>query len=139
VTDDLGQARRQFAEGERIRLCFTVAAREITPPLHAAFQVVDRHNRALYGRSTIHQESAGLVLRPGERATFELKIPGAFGAGEYLVDVALGWGDRGDGAFTHQCHRVGGITSLSITRITLNARFLGPIDLQAELDWRNEP
>jgi lipopolysaccharide transport system ATP-binding protein len=139
VTDENDQPRRQFAEGDPIRLRLTVVAHENMPVLHAAFQVVDRHNRALYGRSTIHQELAGLALRSGERATLELRLPGAFGAGEYLVDVALGWGDRGDGAFTHQCHRVGGITSLAISRLTPKPQFLGPVDLQAELVWRTEP
>jgi lipopolysaccharide transport system ATP-binding protein len=135
VFDASGATRRQFAEGEPIRLRLDVVARTEIPPLHAAFQIVDRHNRALYGQSTIHRESAGLTLRPGEHASLELTMPGSFGAGEYLVDVALGWGDRGDGAFTHQCHRVGGITSLSIGRVNPRPRFLGPIDLQAEVSW----
>ena len=60
------------------------------------------------------------------------------GAGEYLIDVALGWGDRGDGAFTHQCHRIGGIAAISIGRITPRPRFLGPVDLQGTLGWRTE-
>jgi lipopolysaccharide transport system ATP-binding protein len=136
IGDESGQARNAFAEGETIQLRFEVAARTETPPLHAAFQIVDRHNRALYGVSTIHRESGGIALASGMTAMLTLKLPGALGAGEYLVDVAIGWGDRGDGAFTHQCHRVGGITALSIGRISPRPRFLGPIDLQAQLEWQ---
>lgn len=138
VADDSGRLRRQFAEGEGIHISLQIVSHQPTPALHAAFQIVDRHNRALYGRSTIHQESPGLALDTGGRATLELRIPGSFGAGEYLIDVALGWGDRGDGAFTHQCHRIGGITSISVSRLTPKPRFLGPIDLQTEMIWRNE-
>ena len=138
VLDDQDQARRHFAEGETIRLRLHVAGRSPVPLLHGAFQIVDRHNRALYGLSTIHRESAGLKLNAHGNAVLELEIPGQLGAGEYLIDVALGWGDLGDGAFTHQCHRIGGIAAISIGRITPRPRFLGPVDLQGTLGWRTE-
>ncbi len=139
VRDERGQSRRSFAEGEAIFLRFEVRARSATPPLHAAFQIVDRHNRALYGLSTIHRESSGLQLDPGGSAVLILNLPGLLGAGEYLVDVAIGWGDRGDGAFLHLCHRVGGITALSIGRVSPQPRFLGPINLDAGLEWNSQP
>jgi lipopolysaccharide transport system ATP-binding protein len=135
ISDDRGKARRSFAEGELIRVRLRVRARSDVPVLHGAFQIVDRHNRALYGLSTIHRESAGLRLSSQGDATLELEIPGQLGPGEYLIDVALGWGDRGDGAFTHQCHRIGGIAAIVIGRITPQARFLGPVDLQGTLEW----
>lgn len=138
VVDEDGHARRSFAEGELIRVRLHVRAQSDVPVLHGAFQIVDRHNRALYGLSTIHRESAGLQLNAHGNAVLELEIPGQLGAGEYLIDVALGWGDRGDGAFTHQCHRIGGIAAISIGRITPRPRFLGPVDLQGTLDWRTE-
>jgi hypothetical protein len=137
VYDGAGHARRHFAEGEQIRIRLRVLARDHVPVLHAAFQIMDRHNRALYGVSTVHRESAGLDLSPGTAAHLELEIPGRLGAGEYLLDVALGWGDRGDGAFRHHCHRVGGIASLSVGRVAPRAQFLGPVDLEAKLEWRN--
>jgi lipopolysaccharide transport system ATP-binding protein len=136
VTGEDGGARRQFAEGESISLRFVVVARTAVPPLHAAFQIVDRHNRALYGLSSIHDGRLGLTLAVGASAVLELKLPGKLGAGEYLIDVALGWGDRGDGAFTHQCHRIGGIAALSISRVSPRPDFLGPINLGAAMDWR---
>lgn len=136
ILDDRGQPRRHFGEGEVIQLKLHVRARELVPVLHAAFQIVDRHNRALYGMSSMHQEAIGLNVSPGGQAELNLEIPGRLGAGEYLIDVALGWGDRGDGAFTHQCHRVGGIASISIGRITPRPRFLGPVDLNAKMSWR---
>jgi len=139
VYDEAGQATRHFAEGEGIRLRLHVHAREAVPVLHAAFQLVDRHNRALYGISTTHRESLGLALDAGAEAILEIELPGKLGAGEYLVDVALGWGDRGDGAFTHHCHRIGGIASLSIGRIALRPQFLGPVDLAAGLAWLPAP
>ena len=138
VGDENGHARRSFAEGELIRVRLHVRAQSDVPILHGAFQIVDRHNRALYGLSTIHRESAGLQLNAHGNAILELEIPGQLGAGEYLIDVALGWGDRGDGAFTHQCHRIGGIAAISIGRITPRPRFLGPVDLQGTLGWRTE-
>lgn len=137
VLDDRGDPRRHFGEGETIRLRLEVRSQHALPVLHAAFQVVDRHNRALYGMSTVHQESAGLSLTPGVDAQLEIELPGRLGAGEYLIDVAIGWGDRGDGAFTHQCHRIGGIASISIGRVTPRPRFLGPVDLNASLNWRS--
>lgn len=136
VWDEAGQARRHFAEGESIRFRLHVRARDRVPGLHGAFQIVDRHNRALYGMSTVHREAAALELAPGAEAFLEFELAGRLGAGEYLVDVALGWGDRGDGAFTHQCHRIGGIASLSIGRVTARPLFLGPVDLGASLGWQ---
>lgn len=135
VLDDVGASRRQFAEGERITLRFHVRAKESVPVVHGALQIVDRHNRALYGVSTLHQEIASLELAAGATGLLEATVPGKLGAGEYLLDVALGWGDRGDGAFIHQCHRIGGIASLTIGKVTPKPRFLGPVDLQATLSW----
>lgn len=137
VLDDQGQSRRDFGEGEVIRVQLPVQAKEAVPVLHAAFQIVDRHNRALYGISTLHQEAEGIALAAGAETVLEIEIPGRLGAGEYLVDVALGWGDRGDGAFTHHCHRLGGVASIVIGRVSPKAQFLGPVDLQAGLGWRN--
>lgn len=137
VSDDTGRARRHFAEGEGIRVRLHVHAREAVPVLHAAFQIVDRHNRALYGISTQHREEAGRSLAAGAQTALDIEIPGQLGAGDYLIDVALGWGDRGDGAFMHHCHRIGGIASLSIGRVTPRAQFLGPVDLGADLMWRD--
>ncbi len=141
VWDESGQARRHFAEGESIRFRLRIRARDRVPALHGAFQIVDRHNRALYGMSTVHREAAALELAPGAEALLEFELSGRLGAGEYLIDVALGWGDRGDGAFTHQCHRIGGIASISIGRVTARPQFLGPVDLGASLSWqpKSEP
>lgn len=135
LADDKDQPRAQFAEGEPIRVRLQVQARVAVPVLHAAFQIVDRHNRALYGLSTLHRSLEGLRLDAGSPATLVIELPGQLGAGEYLLDVALGWGDRGDGAFTHHCHRVGSIATFSIGRVSPSAQFLGPVDLQARLDW----
>lgn len=135
VFDDTDQNRRQFAEGESFRIRIHVHARETVPVLHGAFQIVDRHNRALYGVSTLHGEHPGLALSAGDKALLEIELPGRLGPGDYLVDVALGWGDRGDGAFAYQCHRVGGIAALSIGRVGLKPRFLGPADLGGRVTW----
>jgi hypothetical protein len=139
VYDSTQKPRRHFAEGEDIAVQLTVRGRVFVPELHAAFQIVDRHNRALYGVSTLHQESSGKPLQPGETSMLQIELPGRLGAGEYLIDVALGWGDRGDGAFTHQSHRVGGIAAISVGRVTTKPRFLGPVDLAATLDWASAP
>jgi lipopolysaccharide transport system ATP-binding protein len=136
ILDTDARSRRHFGEGEPIQLRLHIRAHVAVPVMHAAFQIVDRHNRALYGRSTLHQESPALHLASGETSILDIRLPGRLGAGEYLLDVALGWGDRGDGAFTHQCHRIGGIASISIGRITPKPRFLGPVDLEAELTWQ---
>ena len=138
VTDEHGASRRQFAEGESFVVRLYVHARDAVPVLHGAVQIVDRHNRALYGVSTVHQEREGLELAAGARPILEANFPGRLGPGEYLLDAALGWGDRGDGAFAHQCHRVGGIAAVVIGKITPKPRFLGPVDLQATLNWNGE-
>ncbi|HWA87470.1 MAG TPA: ABC transporter ATP-binding protein [Opitutus sp.] len=138
VSDEEGALRRQFAEGESFQVRLHVHARDAVPVLHGAIQIVDRHNRALYGVSTVHQEMEGLELAAGGAGVLEAKFPGRLGPGEYLLDVALGWGDRGDGAFSHQCHRVGGIAAVVIEKVTPKPRFLGPVDLQATLSWSDE-
>lgn len=135
VFDETGKPRREFAEGEPIRIRLHVQARHAVPALHGAFQIVDRHNRALYGMSTLHRETAPQSVDAGQSIALDVTFPGRLGAGEYLVDAALGWGDRGDGAFSHQCHRVGGIATIAVGRITPRPRFLGPVDLDAELTW----
>ena len=139
ILNERDEFRRSFAEGELIKVRLHVRAKSAVPVLHGAFQIVDRHNRALYGLSTIHRESSGLALAANETAVLEIEVPGQLGAGEYLIDVALGWGDRGDGAFTHQCHRVGGIASIAVGRLSPRPRFLGPIDLQGRLGWSENP
>lgn len=139
ILDGEGAVRRQFAEGEEITIRLYVRTRKAVPALHGALQIVDRHNRALYGVSTLHQEIPPLELDAGSAAILEAKIPARIGPGEYLLDVALGWGDRGDGAFVHQCHRIGGIASLAIASVTPRRRFLGPVDLQATLAWKSGP
>jgi lipopolysaccharide transport system ATP-binding protein len=139
IIDESGASRRHFGEGEPFQIVLRVHAKSAVPLLHAAFQLVDRHRRALYGRSTLHAETPPLALDAGGIAALEVRVPGRLGAGEYLLDVALGWGDRGDGAFTHQCHRVGGIASIAITRVRAQANFLGPVDLAAELQWAERP
>lgn len=135
VTDETGESRRHFGEGEGIRVRLTVISHEAVPSLHAAFQIVDRHSRALYGVSTLHQEAEGMALAAGAQTVLEIEIPGRLGAGEYLIDVALGWGDRGDGAFTHHAHRLGGVASISVGRVTPRATFLGPVNLEARIGW----
>jgi lipopolysaccharide transport system ATP-binding protein len=137
ISDDSGQLRREFGEGESIRIQLTVHAREGVPALQAAFQIVDRHNRALYGVSTLHHEIPPIALAAGAETVLAIEIPGRLGAGDYLIDVALGWGDRGDGAFTHHCHRLGGVASIAIGRTDPKPRFLGPVDLEATLSWRS--
>lgn len=135
VLDDTGQPRRHFAEGEAFTIRLHLEARQEVPLVHGAFQIVDRHSRALYGLSTLHREFAGLSLAAGTGAILQIEIPGRLGPGEYVLDAALGWGDRGDGAFSHQCHRVGAIAALSIARVSPKPRFLGPVDLDASLEW----
>jgi lipopolysaccharide transport system ATP-binding protein len=137
VLNENGLPSRHFGEGEPIQVRLHISAKVSIAVLHGAFQVVDRHNRTLYGKSTVHQELAPFAVSAGSRSVLEIQLPGRLGAGEYLLDVALGWGDRGDGAFTHQCHRVGGIAAISIGRVTPKPRFLGPVDLRAELTWEN--
>lgn len=138
IRDERGELRRSFAEGELIKVRLYVRARIDVPVLHGAFQIVDRHNRALYGLSTIHREAVSLSLMASETTVLELEVSGQLGAGDYLLDVALGWGDRGDGAFTHQCHRIGGIAAISIGRTAPRPRFLGPIDLQGRIGWQGQ-
>ena len=56
------------------------------------------------------------------------------GAGEYLVDGALGWGDRGDGAPEHLLHRVAGIATFSVRHPGVRPAFFGLADLKANFE-----
>lgn len=135
VLDAGGTERQQFAPGEDIVVRIHVRASTDVPVLHAGIQLVDRHNRALYGTSTQHLDERPATLRSGQQTAIEFKLPGRLGAGAYLFDAVLGWGQRWDGAFTHQCHRVGGIASITVVDTGSKPRHLGPVDLAAESRW----
>lgn len=136
IFDEQNQARRQFSEGETFRVRLHVHAVVSVPMLHGGLQIVDRYSRVLYGVTTLHGEHPGLSVEKGNIMVLEATFPGRLGAGEYLIDVSLGWGNRGDGAFAYQCHRVGAIASIVVGRLSVMPKFLGPVNLDAELQWR---
>jgi len=56
------------------------------------------------------------------------------GAGDYLIDVGLGCGDRGDGAPTQLIHRVARIAAVSFRHRGMRPTFFGAANLGARME-----
>ena len=135
VLDAEGETRADFVVGETISIYLYLQAREAVTGMHLGLQIVDRHQRVVYGISSRQIEQVVKDLEPNRIYRCAIWLDGRLGEGEYLVDVALGLGDRGDGAPSHQLHRVGGITAIRIGKPGLQAPFFGAADLRARVAW----
>lgn len=118
-----------FEVGERVRLEFYVRGRVGGEHLVFGFELANRHNQVAYGVTSLHLQ-AGFKSMLAERLyrysfTFEARL----GSGEYLVDIAVGVGDRGDGAPEHLVHRVSRIASFTVQHPGLRPAFFGAADL----------
>ncbi len=135
VQDAEAKTRTDFVVGEAISLYLYLQARETVTGIYLGLQIVDRHQRVVYGISSRQIEKVVKNLEPHRLYRCAIWLDGRLGEGEYLVDVAIGLGDRGDGAPSHQLHRVGGITAIRVSKPGLQAPFFGSADLRARVDW----
>jgi len=130
-----GEPSGLFAVGDEIRLeCFVRSAAG-APPVVACLELSNRHRQVLYGVTAAHLGTVAPNLSPGALHKFVFSFPARLGIGEYLVDLAIGWGDRGDGAPTQLVHRVAAIANFQVHHDG-PPRFFGFGDLEAHLEWR---
>lgn len=135
VLDAEGKTRVDFVVGEAISISLYLQTRDKVTGMHLGLQIVDRFQRVVYGISSRQIDQVVQDLEPNRIYRCAVWLDGRLGEGEYLVDVALGLGDRGDGAPSHQMHRVGGITAIRVSKPGLQAPFFGTADLRARVAW----
>ncbi len=129
LLDTAGVTRSAFELGERVRLDIYVRSKLRLEGVVLGFELSDRHNRVVYGATSIHLKAGFKTVSPGRLHRYEFTFDVRLGSGEYLVDVAIGWGDRGDGAPEHLMHRVTRVGSLSVGHPGGRPAFFGAADL----------
>lgn len=130
-----GEPSGFFALGDELRLECLVRSAAGAPAVIVGLELSNRHRQVVYGATSTHLGTPAQDLAPGVLHRFVFSFPIRLGVGEYLVDLALGWGDRGDGAPTQLVHRVAAIASFQVHHDG-PPRFFGFSDLAAQLEWR---
>lgn len=130
-----GTEEALFEVGDELRLELYVRSRVRLDRLVVAFEVSNRHNHVAYGATSLHLGLGFLTVEPDRlyRATFSFSA--RLGAGEYLLDVAAGWGDRGDGAPEQLLHRLARIRAFSMRHPGLRPHFFGAADLAGRCEF----
>lgn len=130
-----GRERGSFLVGEAIRLEFYFRAHADLDRPVLGFQLADRFGHVVYGLCSSQVGDEAILPRApaGSLGRYAVELPGRLGNGDYLVDVTIGLGDRGDGAVVHHLHRVGGILALNVRHPGLRVAFFGPADLRATI------
>jgi len=136
ILDIDGRATQSFLVGEPVRFQVKVKANEDIPEANLAFQVVDRHSKAIYGLNSRLQADLTKGLSREQSGIFEVDMEGLLGFGDFMIDVAIVAGDRGDGAPALHYHRIGGIAHFSVRHPNLQPEFLGAANLKAKVKWR---
>ncbi|WP_158305493.1 ABC transporter ATP-binding protein [Opitutus terrae] len=129
-----GTETETFDVGEEARLELYVRGTAHLDRLLAGFEISNRHNQVAYGATSVHLEDRFLALQAGQISCYAFTFGINLGVGSYLVDVAIGWGDRGDGAPEQMVHRVARIRSLSVRHPGERPRFFGAADLGARFE-----
>lgn len=133
VCDQRGQECRSFAVGESFAVEVYIEGNQSVDHLQFAIEVTDRHNHVIYGVSSVHLGLGYQRVKKNEIAGFRVQFEPRLGAGDFLFDVALGYGDRGDGAPVHHVHRVARVAMVSL-RHPLQPSFFGPASLGAKME-----
>lgn len=130
-----GEEQAFFEVGDELRLELYVRSRVRLDRLVVAFEIANRHNHVAYGATSLHLGLGFLTAEPGRlyRATFSFSA--RLGAGEYLLDVAAGWGDRGDGAPEQLLHRIARVRPFSMRHPGLRPHFFGAADLAGRCEF----
>lgn len=123
-----------FALGDEVRVEFFVRAKNLVDRTMLGFEVSNRHNQVVYGVTTIHVGLESQTLQGRRLYRYVCAFRVEMGAGEYLIDVALGWGDRGDGAPEQILHRVSAIMAFSVRHLGLRPSFFGVADLGVRME-----
>lgn len=138
VCDEMGGETRSFRVGEAFSVQVFVQSYTDVQQLQFAMELSTRHNFVVYGVSSLHLGHGYESLVNKEIKSFKVSFEPILGAGDYFIDVAVGCGDRGDGAPTHHFHRVACIASISVRPSGLRPSFLGPVNLGAQMEVSRE-
>jgi lipopolysaccharide transport system ATP-binding protein len=130
LLDASGRPAGVFGVGERIVCECWIEAREPLAELQFSFEVSTRHNQVVFGVSSTHLEVPTSTITPGECLRVRFEWSAHLGVGEYLVDLGVGLGDRGDGAPRALLHRLGHVASFSVHHGPFKPRFFGVSDLE---------
>ncbi len=130
-----GNPCRHFSIGERIFVRLYVQAREHVDGAHVDFQLTDAYNKVVYGIGSYILDNPYKNLEPGNLYTCFINLGERLGEGDYLLDVQLRLGDRGDSIAEHIIHRVGSIAAIQVRRRGPRPPFVGSADLGAKIAW----
>lgn len=131
-----GEETELFAPDDEVRLEFYARSRVRLEHLVACLEIGNRHNQVVHGVTSAHLEAGFHTMEEGRLHCFTFSFPARLGPGDYLVDAALGWGDRGDGAPEQLVHRVGRIAAFKVHHPGPRPAFFGPAALGAQLRWQ---
>jgi len=134
LLDDQGRPASVFAGGDLVICECIVEAKVTVAELQFSFEVATRHNFVVFGVSTAHLGQSASAARAGEQFVVRYQWTAALGVGEYLVDLAIGLGDRGDGAPLALLHRLGHVASFAVHHGPFKPHFFGVSDLKAKID-----
>jgi lipopolysaccharide transport system ATP-binding protein len=133
LLDASGRPAGVFGVGERIVCDCWIEAHEPLAELQFSFEVSTRHNQVVFGVSSTHLEVPTSTIAPGECLRVRFEWSAHLGVGEYLVDLAVGLGDRGDGAPRALLHRLGHVASFTVHHGPFKPRFFGVSDLEPSI------
>jgi lipopolysaccharide transport system ATP-binding protein len=129
-----GEPAGIFGLGETVHVECHVRSRVPLDQAVACLEVSNRLHQVLYGVTSNHLGLLSPELTPGRLRRVVFSLSARMGPGDYLVDLAIGWGDRGDGAPVQLVHRVAAIASFQVHHAG-PPRFFGPANLGATLRW----
>lgn len=134
LLDAQGRPASVFACGDQVVCECIVEAKADAAELQFSMEIATRHNFVVFGVSTSHLEIAPSSARAGDQFVVRYRWTAALGVGEYLVDLAIGMGDRGDGAPLALLHRLGHAASFAVHHGPFKPQFFGVSDLKAQID-----
>jgi len=134
LLDDQGRPAGVFELGDQVICECVVEARADLAELQFSMEIATRHNFVVFGVSTSHLGQASHAARAGEPFVVRYCWTAALGVGEYLVDLAIGLGDRGDGAPLALLHRLAHVASFAVHHGPFKPQFFGVSDLKPVID-----
>lgn len=134
LLDAQGRRAAVFELGSEIICECVLESRIDAQELQFSMEVTTRHNFVVFGVSSCHLDLPLFQATAGEQFLVRYKWTASLGAGEYLVDVAVGMGDRGDGAPLALLHRLGHVASFSVHHGPFKPKFFGVSDLKPGIE-----
>lgn len=134
LLDSHGRHASVFELGGEITCECVVESKIDALELQFSMEVATRHNFVVFGVSSCHLDLPLFHASAGDQFLVRYKWTASLGAGEYLVDVAVGIGDRGDGAPLALLHRLGHVMSFSVHHGPFKPKFFGVSDLKPSIE-----